>query len=244
MSPKRISPLLLLVMTLSLLPTAVMADEPTALPETGRVVLAPLNMGVRAAPEVADGLEPVWDELVRMLEQRDPPPAALQRDAAAALWSEVVRSDEPGNERAGVYAAYGRFARRVAAQVEFDALVIPSLVMRKAEIHGHQASWDGVHRILDTPRPADLAWAGSLALGGRGSLDAASLHVAVLTPRGEIRFEGAGGIALLQGLALVESGGGSQVQVTPRPEPFADVDALREGVQAAFARPLPASGER
>jgi len=244
MSPKRILRLLLST-TLLLLPAAALADDPPpALPETGRVLLVPLNLGVRAEPQLSDGLEPVWDELVRMLEQRDPPPAALQRDAAAALWSEVLRASEPGETQAGIYAAYGRFARRVAEQVRFDALVIPSLVTRKAEIHGHQASWDGVHRIVDTPRPPDLAWSGSLALGGRGSLEAASLHVAVLSPEGEIRFEGAGGIALLQDLTLVEDGGGNELRATARATPFVDSDALREGVQAAFAQPLPAANAR
>ena len=78
--------------------------------------------------------------------------------------------------------------------------------------------------------------------GVRGEIAAASLHVAVLSPDGELRFEGAGGLSVLQELDEEEDvRGDAQVAVELRQNAFADASELREGVEAAFRRPLPAS---
>lgn len=220
------------------------ADPVAALPAEGRVVLAPLNLGIRLAPELAQGVGPVWDELLRHFETRNPPPVALAPEGAAALWAEVVKAGSASEH--DVYAAYARFARRVAEQAPFDAMVIAALVVRAAKVDGYQASWDGVVRGVDAPpigTPAGLG-SGIVQVRSRGALSAASLHVAILSPEGELRFEGAGGLALLQRLERREGHEGEELAVVDRPAPFADADALREGVRTAFERPLPASRAR
>jgi hypothetical protein len=183
-------------------------------------------------------MDAVWSEIVRMLDARDPAPASLQRDSARALWAQVV-SQDAATQAGGVYEAYAAFARHVAEQVEFSALVIPALVTRRAEIHGQQASWDGVQRLVETPRPTFVdSRAGVVRVDARGSLEAASLHVAVLSPDGELRFEGAGGIALLEELALADDPDEAALRTREESDPFADPDALREGVRVAFERSL------
>jgi hypothetical protein len=78
--------------------------------------------------------------------------------------------------------------------------------------------------------------------GVRGQIAAASVHVAVLSPKGELRFEGAGGLAVLQQLdAGPELRGDKGLAVELRPDAFADASELREGIEVAFRRPLPAS---
>lgn len=239
---------LLFTFTLLLPAPALFADATPEAPTAGRVVLAPLNLGVRAEPQLAPGIEPVWQELVRHFESQDPPPASLGREGAAALWNAAVAdSAKDGGER-DVYAAYARFAQRVAEQVEYGSLVIPSLVVRKATVHGHQATWDGVLRIVDTP-PSVGALDGAqnfwVTSGGvHGALGAASLHVAVFSPEGELRFEGAGGLTLLQRVEMSENDGLRELRVAEQTAAFSDPDALREGIEAAFTRPLPASRAR
>jgi hypothetical protein len=240
------SALVLLSMALLLGAPAVSADGSDALGE-GRVVIVPLNLGVRASTEVEPGVDPVWREILAHFAARQKPATALERKSAGALWAEVmaeVRAKPDGD----VYEAYAIFARRIADQVEYSAIVFPSLVTRAARIQGKTAAWDGVRRDVElagrdtvgTALGNDLV---VMSTGVRGEIAAASLHVAVLSPDGDLRFEGAGGLALLQ--ELEEGGdaakGGAKVAVEMRQDAFADRAELREGIEAAFRRPLPAS---
>jgi hypothetical protein len=231
----------------TLLPaSAARATDPEALLRGGRVVLVPPNLGVRAAAEVEPGVDPVWRQILAHFAEQPTRATALERSSAGALWNEVMREvqAQPG---AGVYDAYALFARRIADQVDYSAIVFPSLVTRAARVNGGSAAWDGVRRTIDGPLARETvgAVAGSDILvyrdGVRGDLAAASLHVAVLSPDGELRFEGAGGLALLQELA---SNDAADVGVAMRSDAFDDAKELREGIEAAFRTPLPASRAR
>jgi len=212
----------------------------------GRVVLVPLNLGVRATAELEPGVEPVWREILSHFAAQQQPATALERASAAALWNEVM-VEVRAQPDPDVYKAYGLFARRIASQVEYSTIVFPSLVTRAARVQGETAAWDGVRRRV--------AFAGQEPLGSvmgsefqvasfgvRGEIAAASLHVAVLSPDGELRFEGAGGLSVLQQLDKTKDRrGDSQFAVALRQNAFDDASELREGIEAAFRRPLPAS---
>jgi hypothetical protein len=213
---------------------------------SGRVVLVPPNLGVRATSEVEPGVEPVWRELLSHFAAQSQPATALERQSAAALWNDVM-TEVRAQPNPDVYKAYGMFARRIADQVEYSAIVFPSLVTRAAHVQGETAAWDGVRRrvalagpeMLGSVMGSDLLVAN---LGVRGEIAAASLHVAVLSPDGALRFEGAGGLAVLQRLDETKDvRGDSQIGVELRENAFADASELREGIEAAFRRPLPAS---
>lgn len=242
----RSAALVLLLAALLWAPAVSRADSSDALGE-GRVVIVPLNLGVRATSEVEPGVDPVWREILSHFAARQTPATALERKSAAALWAEVM-AEVRAKPNADVYEAYAIFARRISDQVEYSAIVFPSLVTRAARISGKTAAWDGVRRDVElagsdtvgTVMGSDLVIASA---GVRGEIAAASLHVAVLSPTGELRFEGAGGLSLLQALEEDRSAskGGMQVAVEMRHDAFADPSELREGIEAAFRRPLPAS---
>jgi hypothetical protein len=212
---------------------------------SGRVVLVPPNLGVRAAAEVEPGVEPVWRELLAHFAGKEQRATALERNSAAALWNEVI-AEVRAQPDPDVYKAYALFARRISDQVDYSAIVFPSLVTRAARVTGETASWDGVRRHVKLLGPetlngimgSDLVIASK---GVRGEIAAASLHVAVLSPDGELRFEGAGGLSVLQELDEDDVAGDAKLAVEMRPDAFADSTELREGVEAAFRRPLPAS---
>jgi hypothetical protein len=224
-------------------PAALASDDAEVLGR-GRVVLVPPNLGVRAATEVEAGVEPVWREILQhFAAAQKNHPTALERNSAAALWREVAL-EVKANPNADVYDAYALFARRIADQVEYSAIVFPSLVTRAARLSGNTASWDGVRRRVsggpgDGSNYTPVMGSGMVVTGVRGEIAAASLHVAVLSPDGELRFEGAGGLALLQQIQPSEES--SEVDLAMRENAFSDAAELREGVEAAFRRPLPAS---
>ena len=208
---------------------------------TGRVILVPPNLGVRAATEVEPGVDPVWRQILQHFASGEQRATALERNSAAALWREVAL-EVKADPDADVYDAYALFARRIADQVDYSAIVFPSLVTRAARLSGQTASWDGVRRRVSGAPEGNFSPAigtGMVVTGVRGEIAAASLHVAVLTPDGELRFEGAGGLSLLQ--QLQSDGESAEVDVAMRENAFADSAELREGIEAAFRRPLPAS---
>src|SRR5262245_26072930 len=91
-----------------------------AAPESGsgRTVLVPLNLAVRPVAEVEPGVAPVWSAMLEHFAAANPRVAALDRAGAASLWNEVM-ADVGEAERNDLYAAYGRFARRVAEQTPY-----------------------------------------------------------------------------------------------------------------------------
>lgn len=241
------TPLSLLIALLFsfLFTSTALAGEPRLDLGSGRVVLVPPNLGVRATAEVEPGVEPVWQEILEHFGAQRRPATALERKSASALWNEVMIEVQV-QPRADVYQAYALFARRIADQVDYSAIVFPSLVTRAARLSGQTAAWDGVRRRLTNPsvgqEAVNAVSAGDLLVSGfRGDLAAASLHVAVLSPDGELRFEGAGGLALLQQIEQGEVRGDAKLAVAMRQDAFGDSAELREGVEAAFRRPLPAS---
>ncbi|MGH0028461.1 MAG: hypothetical protein ACQGVC_01615 [Myxococcota bacterium] len=235
---------LCLVLLSTLLAAVAGAESEAPLPEDGRVLIAPLNLGVHAPPELDDATDVVWDELLDVLDGQQRA-AALEPGGARALWHEVMRDGERD-----VYQAYARFARRVARQAPYAVMVIPALVTRPVEVRNQRAAWDGVERTVQVPKAGTSLGHETRepisveTRGGRGTLMGASLNVAILTPDGAIRFEGAGGLALLQRLDLSAPGQGVAIRVAERPDAFADEEAVRQGVRIAFERPLPAAPAR
>jgi hypothetical protein len=209
---------------------------------SGRVVVVPVNLAVRAVAEVEPGLEPVWRALLQYFASEEKPALAIDRKDAGALWNEVMADAKKAGEGEDLYATYARFARRVGEQAEFESIIFPTLVMHPARVTGRVANWDGVRRQIEVPgqftEAIDTYREGKIWLnrhGASGELAAASLHIAVLSPRGELRYEGTGGLVLLQELAEPKKRRDDvELTVVMRKHPFAAPDQLREGIGAAF----------
>jgi hypothetical protein len=228
----------------SVLWLAVSAESGELRPEalgTGRVVVAPVNLAVRAVAEVEPGIAPVWHALLEFFASEKQPAIALDRGDAGLLWNEVMADAQKAGEGGDLYAAYGRFARRVAEQAQFDSIVFPALVVRSAHVDGRTASWDGVHRPIEIPgqffESIDTYREGKIWVarhGASGELAAASLHVAVLSSAGELRYEGKGGLVLLQEIVAPPKPSEVELTAVMRKDPFAAPDQLHEGIRAAF----------
>ena len=208
---------------------------------SGRLVVAPVNLAVRAVPEVEPGIEPVWRALLEYFASEAQPVIALDRLDAGALWNEVMVDAKKAGDEKNLYAVYGHFARRVAEQAQFESILFPTLVTQAAHVSGRVASWDGVRRPIDIPgqfnETIDTFREGKIWLarhGGTGELAAASLHIAVVSANGDLRYEGRGGLVLLQELTPPENANGREFVTVMRKDAFAAPDQLREGIEAAF----------
>ena len=88
--------------------------------------------------------------------------------------------------------------------------------------------------------PSGLFGASAAAVqvaGLRGKVAAVSLHVVILGPDGAQVQEGLGGLDVLQEARRDDDADGG-LRFALRAEPFADPDAVREGVVRAFRGPL------
>ncbi len=222
-------------------------DAPTA-PGYGRVVVAPLNLGLAAPAELAGGGAPVWNELLHYLRRLDRPLAVLDAPGAGRLWSSARVELEGSGAVVDPRSTASRFAERLAEQVDYGVLVMPSLVVRKARIGGYQASWDGVRRDLPLRGSLPIASAlqdavsGVAVAGYRGSIAAASLYVLILASDGEPLYESLAGLDLIQEIAQVARiHHAPKWSLEPRRDSFADTAGLRQGVERAFERSLPAT---
>lgn len=204
-----------------------------------RVLVCPFNLGIRRAPELDDTTGPVAGELIDTLEKAGAEVFALSHEESLQLWQEAY---EAGPSDSGFYAAAARFVRLAAEENDFDFVLMPSLILRGAEVKGHRASWDGVRRSL----PMDAAVADpSFDVSGvrahelTGTVSAVSIHLVVLEPSGAVAFQGMGGLDVIQEAHRGAAGDADRWQLAPRKQPLRDLDLVRQGIELAFERDLP-----
>jgi hypothetical protein len=220
------------------------AAETAAVLRPGRVMVAPLNLGLRVPTELSGIDEPVWHELLRYVQAEDRRVSAIPRADAELAWADAIAELEQSGEASGLRTASAHFARQLREQADYDLLLMPSLVLRSALVRGSRASWDGVRRGLRVRQaPMNGAVIESHPPGAspeiwglRGRVSAVSLHVALLTSDGRFVYEGLGGLDLVDEATHDRRTPSEAWQLERRSEPFDDLGHLRHGIALAFER--------
>jgi hypothetical protein len=154
-------------------------------------------------------------------------------------WKQAVSEAKAAGE---ISNSAGIFVSRLAQDREFDAVVMPSLIMIQKRMDSSAASWDGVSRRLKTsiessraPGRQDSAYSTSAGHPGfSGPAWVTSLHVLVFARDGSRVFEGRGGIDFAHQIDVVKVGRNHRAQFGPNRSIFTDREILREGVRLAF----------
>ena len=212
-----------------------------------RLLVVPLNLGLRVPAELQDVDEPVWHELLRHFQAQDRHVTMVAPVDAELLWMDTMAELEQPGATLDLPTASAHFARRLAEHTDYGLLLMPSLVLRSARVHGRHAYWDGVRRRLHvraTPMHGPIIEIGLPGSnpgvwGLSGRVSAASLHVALLGSDGRFVYQGLGGLDVLQEASLDRRAPSATWQLALREAPFADVEALRQGIALAFERELP-----
>ena len=153
-----------LFLVIAMLAFSACATPPQPEPEAAasdahvRVVVAPLNLAVRAPTQIEGKGDRVWEELLHYFQARDRDVATLSPISAERLWLEGMLDLDFSNRSLALQIARSRFAVALAAHYDYDVLVIPSLVLRAGHLRGHHASWDGVQRVV--PKSAGVTLGG------------------------------------------------------------------------------------
>jgi hypothetical protein len=214
---------------------------------SGRILVVPFNLALRVPVELQDVDQPVWYELLRHFQARDRYLTVVEPVDAELLWMDAIAELQQSGTAPDLSMASAHFARRLDEQVDYGLLLMPSLVLRSARVQGRHAYWDGVRRrlpvrgipmhgpIIEIGLPGNNPGVWGLS----GSIAAASLHVAVLDTAGRLLYQGLGGLDVLQEATLDQGAPGETWQLVSREAPFADAEAVREGIALAFERELP-----
>jgi hypothetical protein len=216
-------------------------------PGVRRVLLCPVNVAVSLPAELSTGAEPVDRALVAYLEERGLEVERLDLTEARAHWQEAAVHAR----REGADGAAAIFVETIGQQRDFDALLMPSLILRSVRVDDSSGTWDGVRRQVTTVNAPSRGLGGStdtlskgIAFGGLSAdVLASSLHVMAFAPDGQRVFEGQGGFEFIQDADLSAAGKRSGPLGT-RYGLFRDAEVVREGVQIALGPYLPPSGER
>ena len=158
------------------------------------------------------------------------------------LWGEAAGA---AKQKGAVDQTPAYFAERLDQLYDFDAIIMPSILVHKARASDGGAVWDGVSRrmeLLNEPmRPIggqDTFAQGVEAGGVSGDVLVTSVHVLVFSRAGERIFEGRGGFAFVHDgdMAGAQKNWAWKLRIRDLAK---DIDAMREGIAIAFDPYLP-----
>jgi hypothetical protein len=201
-----------------------------------RVVVAPLNLALRLAPDLEDAVEPVAEEIIRYLQSHGAKVAVIWPPDAWSLWRDSMAAIQRSEGLTlDLETAARVFVRALTEHADFDLLVMPSLVYREARVLGRSARWDGVLRKISvgtrTPTGASV-----VAAEWRGRITALSLHAPVFTPDGRRVFQGWGGLDLVHDAVLDREGNPGRSFLRLQRQLLENAEHVREGVALALER--------
>jgi len=209
------------------------------------LLVLPLNVAAVMPSELEAASPVVWEELEIYLRAQGKELKTVSPEAARYLWVASIQEARKANAKAGYDEASKVLVAKLSRYAAFDAVIAPSLTLRKARIQGRNAKWDGVERPVDIEAPESLPNAMPL----EGVAPAASLHAVVLDAQGNKIDEGIAGLEVLVGVRVirkhgvfVDPSGSPQAlgyEYTPRTDLFASRANVQEGIAKALAGFLP-----
>ena len=213
-----------------------------------RVLLCPLNLALSLPAEISDGAKPVRQELIAYLEAQGLEVERLGLSEGRWRWK---RAGAGAKRQGSAEGAAAIFVQDMAQRREFEALMMPSLILHSVRVTDSSGTWNGVRRRMTQVNAPSMGIAGStdtftkgVAYGGiEGNVLATSLHVMVFSPDGQRVFEGRGGLDFVQEIDLMDARSWSY-QLRMKRRLLRNPEVVREGVEIALAPYLPPRSER
>jgi len=225
-------------------PDNTLAPGHESAPGVATYLLCAPNLVLALPAELESGTGPVRRAIETRLRANDRDVVFLDLFRGRKHWEQAVRrAKESGDLRRTPIL----FAEALAAERDFQAIVMPSIIMHRTRVSDNAASWDGVWRRMRMINAPSLGSARSqntlaegVAYGGiAGEMPVTSLHVLVYTRKGERVFEGRGGLEFVHDIDLSPLAERFQWQPSLRSDLFQDAEVLREGIEIAFSPYLP-----
>jgi hypothetical protein len=205
-----------------------------------------VNLVVALPTELEGGVEPVQGAIVAYVEAQGRQVQRLSLPEARDLWQRAIEAAKATGPLRFETAATA-FAKEAAAHHEFQALLLPSLIVQRSVVRHRGVAWDGVQRrvrVVNRPREPGGRNQNALVEGmAAGDLNAnvsiVSLHLLAFSRDGQLVFQGRGGVDILEEVDLQDAEKTFHFQIKPRNDVFDDRRILLEAVAIAFTPYLP-----
>jgi hypothetical protein len=210
-------------------------------PNIHRFLVCAPNTAIPLPPELEEAAGPLRQQVDAYLHWHDREAEWLDFYDSRRLWGEAIAVAK--NEGA-IEKAPTLFVQTLAEHFQFDALVMPSVIVHQERTTSGQASWDGVDRTLHVvnapkriPGVSRSQRGTMVAEAGRPTADllVTSVHVMIFTRDGQRIFEGRGGIDFIHVVDLSRFARRRKPELIVRSNLPGSIDALREGISIAFA---------
>jgi hypothetical protein len=216
-------------------PQYTLAKGQRGAPNTMRFAVLPTNALVPTPPELSEPASHTLGHITHYLRAQGRERSVIDPLRTQRLWlSSISEANESETVSHDFHGAIEILARELGGPEAFDALVVSSLVYRKARLQNRRVKWDGAVRGVRqndgdaTPIPESF----------EASVPAVSLHVMVFGARGEPIFENYGGVDLAHTLTM-GSGDEGELHAELLDPALGEHRFLREGVELAFDPYLP-----
>jgi hypothetical protein len=212
-------------------------------PGIKRMLVCSPNTVIALPAEMTGLADPLREQIDAYLRFHDRDGQWLGLHESRRLWEQAMTAARASGaiEKAPVF-----FAEEADKLYDFDAIVMPSLLVHHARAMDGYARWDGVERLMQVKnapqRPSGRAQStladGIKAGGVRGEVMVTSIHVLVFSRSGERVLEGRGGFGFVHDIDLSRINETKRFQYQLR-DLAGDIDAMREGIAVAFDPYLP-----
>ena len=203
------------------------------------IVVAPFNIVSSLPPELEGSTRMVSTALVRHLQAHGKTVRVMAFRSGRDLWRDSTKEVRDAGQKRNFENAARVYARKIGEQIEFDALIVPSLFIQNAKMRGRTVRWDGAEDKIEIRGSTG----GSLYMGQGGALNvrAASIFIYVLNAQGEAIHTKRSGLEVVQHLEWqteLEAGYSSRENTSQ--ELVDDVPAIqdKEKVAAGIANAL------
>jgi len=247
LSHSPLAALLLLLLVIGQLSCASVDPKSQAVAALGRsarqVLVLPLNVIVRFPEEVEGAGEDVFGTLTRVLRRNGMTVETLPLSRAMSLLqASAAEARAQAGETPQFSAVAARLAGKLAESHQFDAILIPSILVHKVKLQGNHVIFSGVTRKVQhagqAPELMESSGVGSQQLVFRGVVDAASFYVVILDAEGRKLRDARGGLDLLDQIQFRDEEhrdiGERQYRILPRRVPLDDLELVQEGIEVAL----------
>ena len=201
------------------------------------LVCAP-NTVIALPAELQGATGPLRDQIDAYLHFHDREAQWLDLFDCKRLWTQAIGA---AKEQGAIEKTPVFFAKALDELYDFNAIVMPSLLVQEARTTEGHASWDGVERqmrVVNAPEQVSGINREKMrylvASGPSGDLGVTSVHVMVFSRNGERVFEGRGGIEFMSELDMSSFQRKRAIEMRLRSDLPGGLDALREGIAVAF----------
>ncbi len=209
-------------------------------PAPQHFLVLPLNLAVPVPEGLEGSTDDIFSAIAGYLRHRGNSIETISPTAAREKWrSSIAEVEASGAPKRDFETAMRVFIERDRKSRSFDAVIVPSLVLRETEIRKRQVKWDGVIRRYTVVNLSDEAKKKKISDAISPEFSGVSLHVTVFNSDGELIFQAYGGLDLAHDLDMDDAERTMRARLTFKSKLLKNGKYLREGIALAFDPYLP-----